>query len=392
MIIKSIRTQARVDLAIRTVTHKTFTGFFLTVLADGDQPTGEAAAAVFEELAHILAEKQIQPIQEKIYGIREVEQQVLDARRKAFVNHGLDPSLPTSYIEGRPAGDAQFNGVSVWGLVPVESGTNVVKSVGSETTMPARCWEGEGFRMLYLPYVEGNKNDGKMPSCATSQAQHMFTNVNHALEANDFHYSQVVRTWIYMSRLLDWYGEFNRVRTNHHDQVGLGHDNRTSIFPASTGIQGRHHDEECFMDVLAVDSYEPGSVGMTPICQTSRQGAAFTYGSGFSRGMGLDIEGRKTVFVSGTASINSAGQSIYWDNPEAQTIETLLNVAALLQDNGGGLKDITLATVFCKNNDVYEAYKSAMRLLQIPAFPCVEVITDVCRHELLIEIEAMAVI
>jgi hypothetical protein len=48
--------------------------------------------------------------------------------------------------------------------------------------------------------------------------------------------------------------------------------------------------------------------------------------------------------------------------------------------------------VFCKDVAVFEAYQSATRRLRMPKLPGVPVIADVCRDNLLVEIEAVAMI
>ncbi|MEE9601814.1 MAG: RidA family protein, partial [Thermoguttaceae bacterium] len=320
-------------------------------------------------------------------------EEILNVRRTAFLDQGLDPALPITFVDGRSVFGSDFTGIQVWGIVPHDFEKMTVSTVSSSRGGPGRLWKGEDCRMLYLPFLEGSGPSGKLPGCATSQAECMFANANTELKANGFAYDQVVRTWIYLARILDWYGEFNRVRTMHHTSVGIGRDLRISVFPASTGIQGKcFKDEECFMDLLAIDSQKPGAVDIELIRHTSRQHQAFSYGSAFSRGVSLEMEGRKTVFVSGTASINTAGQTVHWDDAEAQCIETLLNIAALLEDHGGGLENICSAVVFCKNQEVFDAYQRVACLLGIPHFPTVYVLADVCRSELLVEIEPVAII
>jgi enamine deaminase RidA (YjgF/YER057c/UK114 family) len=219
----------------------------------------------------------------------------------------------------------------------------------------------------------------------------MFTNALSGLRAEGMSYTQVIRTWIYIARLLDWYGDFNRVRTEFHDQQGMVRGGRDSVFPASTGIQGRSGaGVECCMDLLAIDTY--GEAEVDPIIGSERQPPAFTYGSGFSRGMVLTLEGTKMVFVSGTASTNAAGEVAHLKQPEAQCMETLMSIAAILKEQGGGLEDICVSTLFCKTPEVYEAYESVNELLGLREFPTVPVLADVCRPEWLVEIEAVAII
>jgi enamine deaminase RidA (YjgF/YER057c/UK114 family) len=211
------------------------------------------------------------------------------------------------------------------------------------------------------------------------------------LKAHGLEYRNVVRTWIYLARLLEWYGDFNRVRTAHYQPAGLGVPGGAA-FPASTGIQGRFADEECLMDVLAFATDGTGKASAIPINHSPRQDQSFNYGSAFSRGMTLAVEGRRTVHISGTASINAAGASIHVGDAELQSLETLMCIAAILEEQGGSLENITSATLFCKNREAWEAWTRVSRLLKIPAFPKVCVVADVCRHDLLVEMEAVATI
>ena len=106
----------------------------------------------------------------------------------------------------------------------------------------------------------------------------------------------------------------------------------------------------------------------------------------------MEIEGKRTVHISGTASINAAGASTYVGDAEHQSLETLMSIAAILEEQGGGLHSITSATLFCKNREAWEAWERVTRLLQIPALPKVCVLADVCRGNLLVEMEAVAVV
>lgn len=141
------------------------------------------------------------------------------------------------------------------------------------------------------------------------------------------------------------------------------------------------------MDLLAVEG--PGAV-RTPIHATSRQEPAFLYGSAFSRGMSLEAGGLELVFVSGTASIDRSGATVHRGDPAAQIEETLLCVEAVLAARGRSLDDVGLATLFCKTPEVLRAYREvAPRFGDLPVVP---VLADVCRPELLVEIEAFAVV
>jgi len=145
------------------------------------------------------------------------------------------------------------------------------------------------------------------------------------------------------------------------------------------------------MDVLAIQvDAERGTI--RPVNRSIRQDEPFTYGSAFSRAMAFHYEGCQTILVSGTASIDSAGRSRHAGNPEAQVLETLLSIAALLEPVGAGLTHIGAGTLFYKDAESRRVYERVTTLLGIPELPLVPVLADVCRDELLVEIEAVALV
>ena len=372
---------------VRESERGSFTEFHVTATCEG---AGNTADELLRQVAALLASRKIQPIQEKLYGRSARRADVLQRREAAYRRHGLDAAVPVTWIEGIPLQGGDFAGLQIWGIAP-RDGETCVWTVENPASGYGRIWAGRGFQMLHLPAVRGTLPSGALPAGHTAQAQQMFTNVGLGLQAHGMAYTDVKRTWIYVSRLLEWYGELNRVRTAHYAQVGLGVQGGPA-FPASTGIQGRMADEECLMDVLALKSDGPGRAVAEPIRCSPRQDQSFNYGSAFSRGMTFHIEGRKTVHISGTASINTAGASTHLDDAEGQSLETLMNIAAILEAQGGSLHNITSATLFCKDQAAWEAWNRVTRLLQVPAFPRVFMLADVCRHDLLVEMEAVAVI
>jgi len=105
--------------------------------------------------------------------------------------------------------------------------------------------------------------------------------------------------------------------------------------------------------------------------------------------MTLDIEGQKTILVSGTASICTAGRSLHIDDRQGQIVETLLNIAALIESEGASLADICSGTFFYKDEETLRAYGEVKRMMGNLDLPLVNILADVCRPELLIEIEAV---
>jgi len=371
-------TQSDCSTALRVVDHGPVAEYYLTA-TPGTGP--DAPAALFSRIAPLLADSRVEAIQEKIYGLASERERVLQARKAA----ARDPDLPLTYIEGRPPYDRPLAGVQIWGVAPRGEAPLAIETVECPDGTRGRRWKDNGFELLYLPAIVA-------PGAGvTEQAEQMFTRASAALASNGLGYACVIRTWIYLARILDWYPELNRVRTAHHQRAGLTRDQGGEILPASTGIQGRCADEACLMDVLALRA-SPNRVTVRPIRSTSRQNQAASYGSAFSRGIVLERGDHRTVFVSGTASIDAHGASTHPGNAEAQSAAMLHNVAGLLEDQGGGLQDICSATLFCKDVASYEAYRRVAPALGIPDFPTISVLGDICRAELLVELEATAVI
>lgn len=123
---------------------------------------------------------------------------------------------------------------------------------------------------------------------------------------------------------------------------------------------------------------------------------AYAYGSAFSRGMRIDLNGLVILLISGTASIDDAGNTLHVGDLRAQTRRTFDNITALLASEGATWKDIVRTTCYLRDierdykefNDERTAFYKEQGLDPLPASTGIQVI--LCRPDLLIEIEAIA--
>ena len=200
----------------------------------------------------------------------------------------------------------------------------------------------------------------------------------------------MVRTWFYLDDILAWYPEFNRSRTAIYGQFGIlpGQDNGRLKLPASTGIRGELPTGAAgALDLLAVAG-PPESRPRVRQLSNPGQPDAFTYGSAFSRGALIRQPDVSLIQVSGTAAIDDQGRSLYPDDVRAQIDCTLDKIAALIGQEGASLTDIAAACVFVKRPEdalVYQERAAARGLSNLPA---VIMVADVCREELLFEMDA----
>ena len=119
-----------------------------------------------------------------------------------------------------------------------------------------------------------------------------------------------------------------------------------------------------------------------------RQQCALEYGSAFSRASRAVTPAGRTVFVSGTASIDAAGATTNIGDAPAQIQTTIQNVQAVLSDMGLGDQDVVQVVAYSKTTEVEDIFKHMKDHL---AWPWVSVVCDVCRDDLLFEIEAAAI-
>jgi 2-iminobutanoate/2-iminopropanoate deaminase len=125
---------------------------------------------------------------------------------------------------------------------------------------------------------------------------------------------------------------------------------------------------------------------------------AFDYAkpSSFSRGMRIDIGNVVILLISGTASIDEKGETVHIGNFRAQMRRTLKNITALLAAEGCTWKDIVRTTCYLRDidrdyaefNEERTTFFKEQGLDPLPASTGIQ--AKLCRPELLVEIEAIA--
>jgi enamine deaminase RidA (YjgF/YER057c/UK114 family) len=120
------------------------------------------------------------------------------------------------------------------------------------------------------------------------------------------------------------------------------------------------------------------------------------YGSAFSRGLRLDFNGVTMLDISGTASIDAEGKSVHIGNFSAQLRRTFDNITALLAAEGATWKDVVRTRCYLRDIDRdYAEFNRGrnefFRQQGLNPFPASTGIqAKLCRPELLVEIEAVA--
>jgi len=151
-----------------------------------------------------------------------------------------------------------------------------------------------------------------------------------------------------------------------------------------------------FAEILDTIAHAP--INKRVVTNHSILNEAFAYAkpSSFSRGMRIDLNGITILLISGTASIDEHGVSVHIGDFRAQMRRTLTNITGLLESEGCTWKDIVRTTCYLRDierdyeafNEERTAFYEEQGLDPLPASTGIQAI--LCRPELLIEIEAIA--
>jgi len=123
------------------------------------------------------------------------------------------------------------------------------------------------------------------------------------------------------------------------------------------------------------------------------------YASSFSRGLAVDAEvGHRTLWLSGTASIDEKGRTVYPGDLRAQQWRTYRNLTRLLESEGADWSDIVRTSCYLRDIERdYDAFNAVRTLFfrcvgldPLPASTGIQ--ARLCRSDLLVEIEAFAIV
>ena len=245
--------------------------------------------------------------------------------------------------------------------------------------------------------IAGDEPPGKGLSRILSEAR-------HELHRGGLSLARMVRTWYYIGDILGTgerespYDRFNAARnecyrTNWPDLCRS---------PASTGI-GMRTNRIAFEGLFFSNEGDGAQVSWI---DNPLQTSPYLYNNGgkqsrkpsFSRAAAVRFADAVMLFISGTASIRGS-EVLFPGDPEAQTHVTIENIATLIgADNlagrhgfprGAALDDLQEFRVYLKRPDDLDVVRDCCRRY-LPAVPHTYLIADVCRPELLVEIEGVA--
>jgi enamine deaminase RidA (YjgF/YER057c/UK114 family) len=123
------------------------------------------------------------------------------------------------------------------------------------------------------------------------------------------------------------------------------------------------------------------------------------YGSAFTRGLRIELPGGVSqLLISGTSSVGPRGETLYEGDFRAQLWRTYHNITRLLETEGATWHDMVRTTCYLRDierdyaafNSVRNEFYHALGLDPFPASTAIQ--ARICRSDLLIEIEAIAIL
>ena len=311
--------------------------------------------------------------------------------------------LPATTYIPQPPCDGKTISVEAWGLGRGKDEVEIERV--NERLVIARH---NGIHWAYLADVRPERAEGSVYDRAGS----FFRSANQRLNAAGMCFEDVIRTWLYLGDITGnegeslRYRELNRARTDFYRNLKFGNGLvppgwERPFFPASTGIGVLGDDLILGGLALRTSRRDLTLVPLENPRQTSAYDYAHQYGSEspkFARAMAVVADQWVATFISGTASI-TASETRHLGDIEHQTRQTLDNIEALiaaenfqnhgLSGRGAILDDLALARVYIKRREDYAAARAVCRA-RLGDLPILYVVADICRPELLVEIEGIA--
>ena len=327
---------------------------------------------IFAEIAAVLRGRGGRVLIERVFCEPQARPAILAAQSAAYGD--LDDGVPPTFLATPPGTSGSLVGVQVHAV----AGSALPEAMKLDGVPCGRRVAGGKSSVIV-----GCGLTAQTPSRPPGEALAMLTKTQRLLDQCGGSMLDVARTWMWLRDILDWYGKFNQVRNAFFRERGMFGPNGSSRLPASTGIGiGPVGRQKCTMDFLAVRG-EP----IRYLLAGGNQDAASKYGSAFSRASVAATPAGDTVFISGTAAINAAGETVFLGDAKRQIEDTIRNVLAVLRDGGCGESEIVQSVVYCKTPEVEQVFREGWRGF---AWPHIVTVADVCRDNLLFEIEAAA--
>jgi enamine deaminase RidA (YjgF/YER057c/UK114 family) len=332
---------------------------------------GEGIQGLCRRLAMRLRERAATPLHLLVFGKVSANAATIDALQKMFGR--MD--WPTTWVAGAACDGGPIAGIQIQAFTGnVERITFGGRVVGSVFT------DGGAGQCLVGGLTPADKTLSR-----AEQTRRTLEDLQMIFARAGFDLADTVRTWFFLEDILSWYDDFNHARTKIYSGVKF----RTGSLPASTGVGAKNPAGAAL--ALAAWAFRPFEKNSrAEEVASPLQCPAPAYGSSFSRALEMTTNAGRRLHISGTASIAPGGTTL-WVGDVCKQVELTMDVVeAMLRTRGFTFADLTRATAYFRHltdAGVFAEWLAANRLANLPV---VATQCDVCRDDLLFELEAEA--
>ena len=324
-------------------------------------------------LEEYISSKDVKIVAQTVFGSSSYYDVHISSLNKIF--SGIE--WPITWIESQCYGNNKLTAIQLIAISGVS-----LEPIRLNEKIIGNYFEYEDAQICFL----GGLLPTNIKSTNAQQAEDVFIQMEKALNLVGMDFSNVIRTWLYINNILDWYDEFNKVRTEFFNKRRIFE----GLVPASTGVGvANHKDAALVTELIAVKG--KSNLFKVEEVKSPLQCSAMDYKSSFSRAVEVRFSDYRRLYISGTASINSSGKTVFIENTEKQISQTMDVATAILKSRNMDWNDITRAIAYFPDINSSSLFKKYCLQQSISLAHIVITHGDICRSDLLFEIEVDAV-
>jgi enamine deaminase RidA (YjgF/YER057c/UK114 family) len=247
------------------------------------------------------------------------------------------------------------------------------------------CTKGRSYSMVWSTGYSSNAAPG-----SESQTTHILSSLSSSLAAHKMTIrNNTVRTWIFVRDVDNNYAGMVKSRREYFETIGLTAKTR---YIASTGIEAKSADPKLlvYTDALSIGGIKEEQ--LVRIEAPRNLSDTIAYGVTFERGTRVRFGDRSHLYLSGTASIDKTGATVYCSDIRKQVERTFDNIEALLESQGASLNDMQYLTLYFRNPKQYAFIQDILAERLRETMPVIAVFAPVCRPNWLFEVDGLGII
>ena len=240
-----------------------------------------------EEIYHAIyqhfQEHQIQIFHERVFGENEYYEKVKDVRTECVNRYFGKEAIPFTYVGAPVCNGHGLAGINIMGIRDLEY---PIKTVEYDGKVCGREWVNDDYSAVIINSVLNNE----MEQDLVKNNLKVFENAAKILEHLQYTFTDVIRTWIYIPKILSQYDEFNVARNQFYKKLDLLNESLQTenmveqiYMPASTGIGCLNpYSDSTIMDLYAVKKKGSSAVPDIYVESGKEQRSAYRYGAAFT--------------------------------------------------------------------------------------------------------------